>query len=695
MRGRRRHGGLARPVRWRGAPPRPRADPRRAARASAGSTASSTSAWPRRRCSSGPAPPSTSVVTQGLAAGMGFTYRDPDRSTDPRRAVPGARSIVVAARSYLADDEPPRPPGVAGAGRPVRVGRPLRPAAGRAAGDRPPAAGRRPPGRRLRRRQLDRRSRGRLPRRARLVRQERQPAGARRRQLVRARLRRHHGRRCRSRTDAGRRRLRLVPALPRRLPDRGDRRARRDRRQPLPRLGAATPGCHPGRPPAGGRRPPLRLRRLPRGVPADRPPRPAPPPTAGRGRRGVGRRARPARRRRRRRCSSATGAGTSPTAIRAGCGATRSWCSATRRRPGRPRGRAPRWPATPPGDDDAAGRARPLGAAARLAERTVAARDGRRSRRREAPARHERLPAEDRRHPVAAVGVVATAAARSFAVLTSPYAGAAAFDSAQPFRIERTPEPVLLPHPWMVRRIDELAREVGADLVVLDPAVPLGLVGPSLELPYDVVLHGAEVTVPGRLPGTRQALGNVLRRARHVVSAGEYAAREAERAAGRSLPVTVVPPGVDVERFQPLDDGRARRGARRRSACPSTPSWSCRSPGSCRARASTWRSRPPRCSRRAGPTSCWRSPAAGATSGGCARLAAERRGAGAVPRPRRQRPPAGRCTAAPTCSRWRAASGGAGSSRRASASCSSRPRRAGCRRSPATPAGRPRRSTTA
>ena len=34
-----------------------------------------------------------------------------------------------------------------------------------------------------------------------------------------------------------------------------------------------------------------------------------------------------------------------------------------------------------------------------------------------------------------------------FAVLTSPYAGAAAFDAAQPFRIERTREPVLLPAP--------------------------------------------------------------------------------------------------------------------------------------------------------------------------------------------------------------------------------------------------------
>jgi len=154
-----------------------------------------------------------------------------------------------------------------------------------------------------------------------------------------------------------------------------------------------------------------------------------------------------------------------------------------------------------------------------------------------------------------------------FAVLTSPYAGAPAFDADQPFRVERTPEPVLLPHPLMVRRIDALAEEFGAELVVLDPAVPLGLVGPSLRRPYDVVLHGAEVTVPGRLPGTRQALGHVLRHARHVVSAGAYAAREAERAAGRELPVTVVPPGVDCDRFRPLAPAE-RLAARRRLGLP-------------------------------------------------------------------------------------------------------------------------------
>ena len=36
----------------------------------------------------------------GLHGGMQFTYRDPERSTDPRRILPGARSLVVGARSY-------------------------------------------------------------------------------------------------------------------------------------------------------------------------------------------------------------------------------------------------------------------------------------------------------------------------------------------------------------------------------------------------------------------------------------------------------------------------------------------------------------------------------------------------------------------------------------------------------------------
>jgi phosphatidylinositol alpha-1,6-mannosyltransferase len=149
----------------------------------------------------------------------------------------------------------------------------------------------------------------------------------------------------------------------------------------------------------------------------------------------------------------------------------------------------------------------------------------------------------------------------SFAVLTSPHGDAEEWDRRQPFIVRRVREPVLLPHPIMVNRVQAMAAELGVKLVVLDPALPLGMIGPSLDLPYDVVLHGAEVTVPGRLPGSRPLLGHVLRRARRVISAGEYAAAEAARAAERPLDVVIVPPGVDVHRFFPLD--AAQRGVAR------------------------------------------------------------------------------------------------------------------------------------
>ncbi len=148
-------------------------------------------------------------------------------------------------------------------------------------------------------------------------------------------------------------------------------------------------------------------------------------------------------------------------------------------------------------------------------------------------------------------------------VLTTPHAGAAAWDQEQDLPVERSRRRVLLPTPGMIHEIDQVAERVGADLVLLDPALPLGAVGPHLARPYGVVVHGAEIVIPGRLPGGRQALARVLRGAQLVVSAGQYPAAEAERAAGRVLPTAVVPPGADVARFVPLDSA-ARSRARAR-----------------------------------------------------------------------------------------------------------------------------------
>jgi phosphatidylinositol alpha-1,6-mannosyltransferase len=137
--------------------------------------------------------------------------------------------------------------------------------------------------------------------------------------------------------------------------------------------------------------------------------------------------------------------------------------------------------------------------------------------------------------------------------------GAEEFDRQQAdrgIRIERAPGRILAPTPGLVRRIRSTAGRVGASLVVIDPAFPLGIIGPRLGIPYAVVLHGAEVAIPGRLPASREFLATTLRRSVLAVSAGGYPEAEADRALrGRGMPPIVeIPPGVDLDRFRPLTE---------------------------------------------------------------------------------------------------------------------------------------------
>jgi len=67
-------------------------------------------------------------------------------------------------------------------------------------------------------------------------------------------------------------------------------------------------------------------------------------------------------------------------------------------------------------------------------------------------------------------------------VLTTPYPGAAGWDRQQPFRVVRSRHRVLLPLPSVVHEVRAVAADTGAELVVLDPALPLGFIGPRLGL---------------------------------------------------------------------------------------------------------------------------------------------------------------------------------------------------------------------
>ncbi len=138
-------------------------------------------------------------------------------------------------------------------------------------------------------------------------------------------------------------------------------------------------------------------------------------------------------------------------------------------------------------------------------------------------------------------------------VFTTPHSDSKSFDEEQTHRIIRSEQRVLLPSSRMTKNILSIVQEEKIDFIMYDPAVPIGILGPKVPVSYGVILHGAEVTIPGRIPVARSLISNVLRNAKVVVTAGDYSTREAVRAAKQDLPISVIPPGVDVGRFRPLD----------------------------------------------------------------------------------------------------------------------------------------------
>jgi phosphatidylinositol alpha-1,6-mannosyltransferase len=155
----------------------------------------------------------------------------------------------------------------------------------------------------------------------------------------------------------------------------------------------------------------------------------------------------------------------------------------------------------------------------------------------------------------------------SFVVLTaSSDPKAAGFDEVQAVRgvhIERVAGSILyFPTAAALGAVRRCVAEHAVDLVLFDPVLPLGLIGRQLDVPYGVLIHGAEVTVPARLPIARAALAHVLEGASIVVAAGGYPVAQIRRAAdGISAPVIEIPPGVDASAITPLGAG-ARRSSR-------------------------------------------------------------------------------------------------------------------------------------
>jgi phosphatidyl-myo-inositol dimannoside synthase len=162
---------------------------------------------------------------------------------------------------------------------------------------------------------------------------------------------------------------------------------------------------------------------------------------------------------------------------------------------------------------------------------------------------------------------------RTFGILTaSSDPSAKRFDAelaARGMHVERVDSRILyFPTPSARRRIEASAAALGAELVVLDPAFPLGALAPRLSLPAVQILHGAEVAIPARLPFVRSGMRRLLAGSVGVIAAGPYPEAEARRVAGsRMPPVLQIPPGVDTSRFVPLG-AQERTEARRALGLP-------------------------------------------------------------------------------------------------------------------------------
>ena len=140
------------------------------------------------------------------------------------------------------------------------------------------------------------------------------------------------------------------------------------------------------------------------------------------------------------------------------------------------------------------------------------------------------------------------------AVLCPQHEGAGAFDEAAPYRLFRQPEGFLWPTPEVAHRVRDAVFEFGAEVVLFGATYPLALTGPSLAeagIPYVAAAHGFEYWL-SIAPGTHTLMRRATSRAARVaVMCSAFIARTVRTAVPTDVPVSVLYPGADVERFRP------------------------------------------------------------------------------------------------------------------------------------------------
>lgn len=137
---------------------------------------------------------------------------------------------------------------------------------------------------------------------------------------------------------------------------------------------------------------------------------------------------------------------------------------------------------------------------------------------------------------------------------------AAADDAAPPDEhgVVRGTLRYMIPSRSVARSVMKAAEHFRPEAILFGAPHPLSRLGPGLRnamgVPFGVLSHGAEVTIPAAIPGARQVLGSMLAAADVRFAVSRFTADRVTRLSGK--PTEFLGAGVEVEAFTPRSSAR-------------------------------------------------------------------------------------------------------------------------------------------
>jgi phosphatidylinositol alpha-1,6-mannosyltransferase len=155
--------------------------------------------------------------------------------------------------------------------------------------------------------------------------------------------------------------------------------------------------------------------------------------------------------------------------------------------------------------------------------------------------------------------------AEKVSVIAPSCDGSEVFDEAVGFDVVRERRRFVWPTPAVADRVETEIERTGAEVVLFGDAFPLALLGPRLAsrgTPSVVLAHGFDYWL-STMPIAHGVMKRMTSRASRVAGCSEFISRRVRTAVPRDVPVSVLHPGADVDRFRPdlpTADIRERHG---------------------------------------------------------------------------------------------------------------------------------------